>query len=155
MGLGQHLPHHLHGGAGVHEIVDHQNALAVPGLYLRRKALENAQGALTAAAVAGDGDGLDHACAQFAGDDGGGHEAATGDADNGAKGALTGEPPRKRAGIPMKLIPGNGKRLCLLLAHDALQTGPHTKRKAQGKAHRALHADSPPLKPQDFRANVS
>src|SRR5690606_28925734 len=118
MGTWQHFADDARGVAGVDEIVDDQNLAAVPGEVEDRLAdfLEDFYAALVLVVVALGGHGFHGADIEFAGDDGGGDEAAAGDGDDGIEGAEAGKTPGESAAIAMELVPGDGKRLLVGIA---------------------------------------
>ena len=96
----QHLADDAGGGAGIGEIVDDQDVLTVA-----RDRFQNSRRPLVLMVVGRDADGIDHADVELAGDDRRRHHAAASDRDDAAPGAALGQPPGKRAGVAMKLIP--------------------------------------------------
>ena len=96
----QHLADDAGGGAGIGEIVDDQDVLTVA-----RDRFQNSRRPLILMVVRGDADGVDHADVELAGDDRRRHHAAASDRHDAAPGAALGQPPGKRAGVAMKLIP--------------------------------------------------
>lgn len=115
-GLGQELANHPGGIAGIHQIVDEQEALAVVGHPLEDfHCLAQGLGAgFAGRLVAGGTDGVHQADFQFPGDQGGGNEAAPGDGDDALEGALVQQLVAQQAGIPMQFRPGN---------HDVVPVG--------------------------------
>ena len=114
MRVRQHVAHQARGLAGVDEIVDDQEALAGAAAELcglGRDALQDLQSALPVVIVARDADGIDHAHAEFAGDDRRRHQPAAGDRDHGVERADLVQPPGQRPAIPVKLVPRDRKRL--------------------------------------------
>ncbi len=102
------IAHHAGGLAGVDEIVDDQDALAGAAADLenvRRHCFQDLDRALVLVIVAGDADRIDHTHAEFAGNHGGGDQAAAGDRHDGLERAGVVQPPGQRAGIAMELIP--------------------------------------------------
>ncbi len=115
MGVGQHIAHRASRGARVDKIVDDQQLLArrIGGDQIGIDRLEHRDLALALVIVGFDRDALDHPDIEFARNDCSGYQPATRDRNDRMEWALTGQTPGKRAGIAVKLIPGNRERLVL------------------------------------------
>src|SRR5690606_8660337 len=99
--------------ARIGEVVDHQDTpsgAVADSLDGGGDVLEDLQVALVLVIViARDADALDEPDLEFTGDDGGRHQPAAGDADDGLERASRCQAPCEGAAIAMELIPGDGE----------------------------------------------
>ncbi|MCY1307596.1 hypothetical protein D9M70_575300 [compost metagenome] len=107
----QHRAHFGSGLAGIGQVIDDQHAFAAVLDDLRCDTLQHLHLTLRVIVmIGGDADGFDHPDVEFAGNDGGRHQAAAGDTDHGAPFlAVVGKAPRKRARVTVELVPGDRK----------------------------------------------
>ncbi len=100
---GELLTYQARGAPGIDQVVDDEQALAIA-----LDALEHLHVTLPGVIIAGQAKGIDPAHLQLAGEDGTGHEAAAGDADQPAPTTATGiteQLPGQIAGVAVELIP--------------------------------------------------
>ena len=113
MRLWQHLAHFQRRLAGIGQIVDDENAFAGFFQQFRGDAFQQDGIALVQVIVTGcDADCVDQANVEFTRDDGCRNQTAASDADDGLELLVqAGKTPCQRAGIAVKLIPGDWEGL--------------------------------------------
>src|SRR5947209_7941412 len=111
----QKIAHDAGGRAGIDEIVDDEHARLARQNF-RGDAFQYGDVALRLVAIARNRDRLDHSDAELARDDRRRHEAAPRDGDDHLEGPGARQPPGERAGVAVKLVPGDGE---VLLAQGA------------------------------------